>query len=657
MEKLSLRIDTEKNNSDMGNFTKIGLPLNFNLLSLQEKDFPSARIKIDELFFEWLNNDVTRRFIDTIFDEEVISSPLDELTSSESEYKIINPAVHKSIQEMRANSSQPPRSPTKKSPKKRTQAEMLNNRSGGVIKDSVNNNAVENIPSQEGDYSISARRPRSNFDSIPLFYHAGQNIRSNSRRIQEDQLSNRLGEIESFFKTYANGVPVEKFVHVTKRLCGIPSFFNLPLCKRLNSLYGDDLAASSKLKNSQTLSSSGTSVIKIKLNHFLQFWKSEIEPYDRHERFFRLVKQPEVDYISKDDFVPFLQELLHFHPGLDFLEAHEEFQRKYALTVIARIFYKVNLSRTGRITLKEIRRSNLVEEFMHVDEETDINRVTEYFSYEHFYVLYCRFFELDADKDSKLCREDLHKYGEHSLSDGLVDRVFSVGVRAFADGSEGSFRNTGMAYADFVYFMLAEEDKGNEASIAYWFTCCDLDGDGKLTPDEMRYFYRSQLHRLTSLGQEAVKFVDVLCQMVDMINPEDEFSITMKDLCKPDKIGHSGVLFDVLFNLHKFIRFETRDPFQEKQKREDIYGTDWNRFACVEYHRLAAEEEGYDNTNSGSMEVEDVESKYSSYAEDKSSRRRGGGGGNGDWFVDDEDDDDADGGGPVVRGGGGGRGR
>ena len=62
---------------------------------------------------------------------------------------------------------------------------------------------------------------------------------------------------------------------------------------------------------------------------------------------------------------------------------------------------------------------------MHVDEETDINRVTEYFSYEHFYVLYCRFFELDADKDSKLTREDLLKYGEHALSDAIVDRYNS----------------------------------------------------------------------------------------------------------------------------------------------------------------------------------------------------------------------------------------
>ncbi len=162
--------------------------------------------------------------------------------------------------------------------------------------------------------------------------------------------------------------------------------------------------------------------MKIKLKAFLKYWQSEVEPYDRVERFFRVIKRHDAEYIYKDDFIPFLQELLHFHPGLDFLEAHEEFQRKYALTVITRIFYTVNTSRSGKLSLREVRCSNLFNACMHVDEETDINRVVEYFSYEHFYVLYCKFFELDMDKDSKLTRSDLVKYGEHSLSDAIVDR-------------------------------------------------------------------------------------------------------------------------------------------------------------------------------------------------------------------------------------------
>lgn len=47
-------------------------------------------------------------------------------------------------------------------------------------------------------------------------------------------------------------------------------------------------------------------------------------------------------------------------------------------------------------------------------------------------------------------------------------RIFQVGARAFTDGKEGSFGAAGMTYSDFVYFMLAEEDKTSEASLCYW---------------------------------------------------------------------------------------------------------------------------------------------------------------------------------------------
>lgn len=65
-----------------------------------------------------------------------------------------------------------------------------------------------------------------------------------------------------------------------------------------------------------------------------------------------------------------------------------------------------------------------------------IYQVINYFSYEHFYVLYCRFFELDVDKDQRITRDDMLKFGEHSLSDTVVDRIFQVGDRAFAEVSK-----------------------------------------------------------------------------------------------------------------------------------------------------------------------------------------------------------------------------
>lgn len=276
---------------------------------------------------------------------------------------------------------------------------------------------------------------------------------------------------------------------------------------------------------------------------------------------------------------------------------HSEFQEKYAATVVCRIFYSVNKCHSGRITLRQIRRSDLLEAFSLVDEEEDINKVTRYFSYEHFYVLYCRFWELDHDRDYRITREDLLKYGDHSLSHMIVDRIFDAAPRPFGDASLAATAGPPvssrdyLSYEDFIYFMLSEEDKANEVSVRYWFTCVDVDGDGRLNNMEMRSFYAVQLHRMQCMGHEIVPFEDMLCQMMDMIKPKNPDFLVAEDFLQPECAQVSGALFDALFNLNKYLLFEQRDPFVERQKREDEFETDWDRFACIDYNRLAMEEE------------------------------------------------------------------
>jgi serine/threonine-protein phosphatase 2A regulatory subunit B'' len=87
--------------------------------------------------------------------------------------------------------------------------------------------------------------------------------------------------------------------------------------------------------------------------------------------------------------------------------------------------------------------------------------------------------------------------------------------RRFTSGVPGK-----MSYEDFVWFILSEEDKTTELSLEYWFKCVDLDCDGRITPNEMQYFYEEQLHRMECMAQEPVLFEDIVCQMADMINPE-----------------------------------------------------------------------------------------------------------------------------------------
>ena len=418
---------------------------------------------------------------------------------------------------------------------------------------------------------------------------------------------------------------------------------------------GDDTTPSP----SPVPATSAPSSAALSLEALLRFWVEEMAPFDAVDRLFRLLKQPKAAYIVKDDLFPFLRQLLETHPGLEFLRTHPDFQQKYALTVAARIFYSLNRAGTGKISAKELRRSKLLEAMCFVDENEDINKETSFFSYEHFYVLYCRFWELDTDRDGALSREDLLKYGDHSLSNAIVDRIFEVGARPFEDGLGGKRscrEREKMQYEDFIFFMLSEEDKGNEASLRYWFHCVDVDGDGRLSFQDMRYFYNIQLQRMEWLGHELVPFEDVLCQMLDMLKPTRDLSrcrqhrhvtaagsrskgnqaqapaqassmecvppaaaaspmapsaslvaaaaaafaqeeevrvggLHVEDFLLPDKIKIAGVFFDALFNLNKFLAFEQRDPFGDRQKREDPFDCDWERFAYRDYQQLAMDEE------------------------------------------------------------------
>lgn len=110
-----------------------------------------------------------------------------------------------------------------------------------------------------------------------------------------------------------------------------------------------------------------------------------------------------------------------------------------------------------------------------MDEEEDINKVTRYFSYEHFYVLYCRFWELDHDRDYRITREDLLKYGDHSLSHMIVDRIFDSAPRPF---EQDSVDREHLSYEEFIYFMLSGKKRldisivvDKKINMYYYMTC------------------------------------------------------------------------------------------------------------------------------------------------------------------------------------------
>jgi serine/threonine-protein phosphatase 2A regulatory subunit B'' len=320
-----------------------------------------------------------------------------------------------------------------------------------------------------------------------------------------------------------------------------------------------------------------------------------VEEGDAADRLLRVVSQPAPmtggankgrRAIVPADFMPFLEELLAFHPGLAFLEATPEFQEKYARTVVARIFFHIDPDGTQQINAKQLRRwqPSLLEALHTVDMEEDINAVTDFFSYEHFYVLYCKFWELDDDRDFFLHRKDLSKL--QNLTEVCLDRVFAGAGRPPVCTDPAR-----MGYEDFVHFHLAEEDKTSEVSLRYWFRVVDVDGDNVISLSDMQYFYKEQFARMQELGLEAVKVHDLTTQMTDLLCPDEPGRFRLEQFLHPTRIKLTGAFFSALFNITKFQAFEARDPVLVKQELNQQGVSQWDRYAALEYMRLADEEE------------------------------------------------------------------
>ncbi|KAF4800016.1 Serine/threonine-protein phosphatase 2A regulatory subunit B'' subunit delta [Turdus rufiventris] len=288
------------------------------------------------------------------------------------------------------------------------------------------------------------------------------------------------------------------------------------------------------------------------------------------------------------------KDVVNSHPGLSFLKEASEFHSRYITTVIQRIFYTVNRSWSGKITCNELRKSNFLQNVALLEEEPDINQLTEYFSYEHFYVIYCKFWELDTDHDLYIDRKDLARHNDYAISNRMIERIFSGAVtrgrKAQKDGK--------ISYADFVWFLISEEDKKTPTSIEYWFRCMDLDGDGALSMYELEYFYEEQCQKLENMAIEPLPFEDCLCQMLDLVKPQHEGKITLHDL-KRCKL--TNVFFDTFFNIEKYLDHEQKDQFSMLRdgEGESQEVSDWEKYAAEEYDILVAEEAASDQWNDG----------------------------------------------------------
>ncbi|VDM36567.1 unnamed protein product [Toxocara canis] len=346
----------------------------------------------------------------------------------------------------------------------------------------------------------------------------------------------------------------------------------------------------------------GTHPRPITLADFSAWWsRMTSAAHDEAARFIYTVAGPQKNYIVKEDLAPLLQDLIETFPGLHFLREAQEFHARYVETVTVRIFWSVNRSWSGRINANELRRSNFLEVHFassisfycaftvrKLETTDDINTITDYFSYEHFYVIYCKFYEIDKDHNLIINKIDLSQHGNGAIPPRVIDRIFSGAVTRGPGGRRVREPLETISYTDFVAFLLAEEDKKHPTSIEYWFRILDLDGDGFLSLYEMEYFYNGVKSKMDQHNIDSMRFDDVVCNLLDLVRPQQPNVITLSDL---KKCLMCTRFFNTFVNWVKYYEQESSEGERATVTDGEEELSDWDRYCLEEYEALMADDQ------------------------------------------------------------------
>nr|XP_043869684.1 serine/threonine-protein phosphatase 2A regulatory subunit B'' subunit beta isoform X3 [Solea senegalensis] len=526
---------------------------------------PVLQMKVDELFLNWLSDPATQSLLKDYLDlirngQNIEVGDGDaEVKSSLSFRDNNNVASQKNLAEKKPTAHCTPSSPTSTStlPSGSSSNTRMTGPNGRVLRKSVSTKKAQVRTEEPVTTALS--------ESIPKFYFPQGRPQANLN------IDGLISKIEKTFSQFPNERATIEDMGQVAKACECPLFWKVPL---FNSAGGDRTGF-------------------VSVHKFVAMWRKILQTcHDDASKFVHLLAKPGCNYLEQDDFIPFLQDVVNSHPGLAFLKEAPDFHSRYITTVIQRIFYNVNRSWTGKITFHELRKSNFLQNVMLLEQEEDVNQLTEFFSYEHFYVIYCKFWELDKDHDLYIDPRDMARHNDQAISQKMIERIFSGTVtrdrRVYKEGK--------LSYADFVWFLISEEDKKTDTSIEYWFRCMDLDGDGVLSMYELEYFYEEQCQKLDAMAIEPLPFEDCLCQMLDLVKPEVEGKITLRDL-KRCKLSH--VFFDTFFNFEKYLEHEQRDPFSvvREVETDGQEVSDWEKYAADEYDTLVAEEAANEQCN------------------------------------------------------------
>ncbi|KAJ3120091.1 Serine/threonine-protein phosphatase 2A regulatory subunit B'' subunit alpha [Nowakowskiella sp. JEL0407] len=502
----------------------------------------------------------------------------------------------------------------------------------------------------------------------------------------ESRIESQIRELFADSQSQEGELNEREFLKITIAL-GLPKFMNAVLFDAITEVRNISrikIPPSSNGNNDPQNVNVPESSLERKVSYqsFLKLWLMVTETYFNIQSIcFGIIKRKEKDHITPDDLSIVVEDVVRHHPGLEFLSSVPVFQQRYVETVVSRIFYLKRLNCNDKMTFSDFKKLGLTECLFQLQMEDDINKGRNMFSYKHFYVIYCKFWELDTDHDMLISPKSLMTYDHNAISRRVIRRVVeyaharnkenqgkAIGSRTslipvtgsrtrlnnfpsgkskdesqllsdesdinmeFEETDESDDEDDGVAeanvtfdenaptftYRDFIWFILSVEDKKTPQGIEFWFRMLDRDGDGVLSLHELRYFYEEQWKRmLNGRMSDPWKFNDFVCSILDLVKPRDSERCLIT-LQDIKKSGNAALFFDKIFDMRKYEIYMRRiDPMFREM--DDLWTLDGSgkRIKLEGWEKFA--ERAYDELASEEIQGR---SNYSNYCNNTRRRRR-----------------------------------
>eukprot|EP00271_Cylindrocystis_brebissonii_P003152 TRINITY_DN1390_c0_g1_i1.p1 TRINITY_DN1390_c0_g1~~TRINITY_DN1390_c0_g1_i1.p1 ORF type:complete len:530 (-),score=94.29 TRINITY_DN1390_c0_g1_i1:693-2282(-) len=314
-------------------------------------------------------------------------------------------------------------------------------------------------------------------------------------------------------------------------------------------------------------------------------------------------------FLSTQEIEMYIRQLV---PNLKLLGAIEDdFLDVYCTIAVAKFRFFCDPQGRGKVPIREVLLSSVLSELMELRQEDDElkeapgNLSDNWFSLESTRRVYNLFLSLDSDNNGTLSKSELMAFGNGTLTDIFIERVFDEHLRQRpghpprsrrlvvgrkevlserAEGAgevgrdegdedkgigEGMRDNDGserqeleMDLASFLSLLMALENRASPEGLAYLFRCLDVSNRGFLTAADVYTMFRSVHKKWTESGNYELAIHDVKDEIWDMVRPQDPLRITMEDLVRCQQ-GHT--VASMLIDVAGFWTHDSRETLAAQQ--------------------------------------------------------------------------------------------